>query len=233
MDDKKRKRNYKKVVRKTYKKYYYPYKSLKSVPKRCPKTEVKYFNYEVDSVISPQVQSGIDLTAVIDPGTGRHERIGDKITVVGVRVRINYRYSTTDASKPHAYVRHFLFWSRVELNNVNAGGTWFHTTDDAGDQMDVVDRPVNKQIAIPLKDKLFHIGHEKVLIEKVENSNNYMMTRSTEKSIGKVDYFLKLNKDIYFSAPEKGNPQLILADAQTSGGNVISRGLVTLYYIDY
>jgi hypothetical protein len=99
--------------------------------------------------------------------------------------------------------------------------------------MDVVDRPVNKQVAIPLKDKLFIIGHENVLIAKSENSNNYMMTRSTEKSIGIVDYFLKLNKDVYFSAPEKPNPQLVLADCQNSGGQVIARGIVTLYYIDY
>jgi hypothetical protein len=101
--------------------------------------------------------------------------------------------------------------------------------------MPVVDRPVNKQVAIPLKDKLFFLAHEAVLIEKAQDSNNYKMIRSTEKSIGKVDYFLKLNKDVYYSAPEKANPQLILADAHTSktNGKVIVDGLVTLYYIDY
>jgi len=230
MNDKKRKRNLKKVVRKTYKKYYYPYKS---VPKSCPKTEVKYFNKEVDWEILPNSQTGFDITGLIGPGTGRHQRIGDKITVVGVRLRITYRYSTNDAARPHCYIRHFLFWSRIEFNNPQTGGTWFLTNDDSGEEMDVVDRPVNKQVAIPLKDKLFTIGHEKVLNEKSSGSDNYMMVRSTEKSIGKVDYFLKLNKDVYFSAPEKPNPQLVLADCQNSGGQVTVRGLVTLYYIDY
>ena len=230
MNAKKRKRNYKKVVRKTYKKYYYPYKS---VPKRCPKTEIKYFNYEVNRIISTEAVNGIDLTAVIDPGTGRHERIGDKITVVGVRVRLKYRYYPTAPSSTEANVRHFLFWSRIELNNVNSGGTWFNATDDSGDNMEACDKPVNKQVAIPLKDKLFCLGSNTMLISKEDEGYNYSTYISNVPNIRYVDYFLKLNKDVYFSAVAKPNPQLILADAQTSGGNVVCRGLVTLYYIDY
>jgi hypothetical protein len=177
--------------------------------------------------------NGIDLTAVIDPGTSRHERIGDKITVVGVRVRLKYKYFPSAPSGTEANVRHFLFWSRIELNNVSAGGTWFHGTDDLGESMEVCDKPVNKQVAIPLKDKLFCVGSNSLLIEKEDEGDNYNTSMSSVPNIRYVDYFLKLNKDIYFSAPEKGNPQLILADAQTSGGSVVCRGLVTLYYIDY
>jgi hypothetical protein len=228
MDNKKRKRNLKKVVRKTYKKYYYPYKS---VPKRCPKTEVKYFNYEVNKTLASNTISGVDLTANIDPGTGRHERIGDKITVVGVRVRLRYKYSTNDVNDSEAFIRHFLFWSRIELSNVGSGGTWFVSNDDDGVPMCVCDMPVNKQVAIPLKDKLFTIGHNFVLFAK--DNDNYQTFRSTEENIHIVDYFLKLDKDVYFSAVSKPNPQLILADCQTSGGSVYVRGLVTLYYIDY
>ena len=229
MYSKKRKRDYKRNYRKKY-------KANTSIITRSPKTEVKYYTYGFyDQVVNDSL-SGVDITAQIAQGTGRHQRIGNKITVVGLRVRLRYRYDSGYLTKVNAHVRHFLFWSRFELNNVEAGGNWFHTNADNAVDLVVVDQPVNKKVAITLKDKLFSIGGNKSLYTKDEGGN-YATKKSNEKNIEYVDYFLKLNRDIYFSGVSNPNPQLILADcaywdSTNEEASVKRDGIVTLYYID-
>ena len=230
MDGKKRKRAYKKYYKKNY-------NTARATIKRCPKTEVKYYTFGFfDQVVNDSL-SGIDITAQIKQGTGRHERIGNKITVVGLRVRLRYRYNSGYLTKVNAIVRHFLFWSRIELNNVEAGGNWFHTNADNSIALAVVDQPVNKKVAITLKDKLFAVGGLRSLYTKDDENDNYTTKMSNEKNIEFVDYFLKLNRDVYFSGVSNPNPQLILADcaywdSTTEQASVLRDGIVTLYYID-
>jgi hypothetical protein len=152
-----------------------------------------------------------------------------------LRVRLRYRYDSGYLAQVNTCVRHFLFWSRFELNNVEAGGDWFHTNGDNSVNLNVVDQPVNKKVAIPLKDKLFSIASVNRLYTK-DQYGNFETPKSNEKNIEYVDYFLKLNRDIYFSGVSNPNPQLILADCadypDIDEVTLKRDGFVTLYFID-
>ena len=167
-----------------------------------------------------------DLTSYIKQGTGRHQRIGDKIKLLKAHVRIYYNVSQYFHSGDQDYgaIRHGLVKTKFHQNVTNHSG--YLRSSDFGivSYMEAYYDDAKVEV---FKDSLFTLYNDFDLM----NYSNF--------SYKVYDYVKDINEIICYFDNDKPNKQLVLSDffdyelEPYQGTIYVHRnGNITLYFID-
>ena len=170
-----------------------------------------------------------DLTSFIKQGTGRHERIGDKIKLLKAHVRIYYKFEQIyifPPRYPYCSIRHGLvktkFYQEISYNSSTYQSSFLRSSDFG---------TVSYMEA--------YYDDAKVEVFKDSLCTLYKDSTTTHHAYKVYDYVKDINEIICYFDNDKPSRQLVLSDFYDYDRDnprypprVLRIGNITLYFID-
>jgi len=105
-------------------------------------SEVKYFDRNIDSVDITDVtpEDATSLITLIPNGNGRSARIGQKITIVGLELKIRLQHAPSDGSANTANVVRLQIWLDKQANGTQAPRTSYHESSPADEYLEFANK---------------------------------------------------------------------------------------------